>query len=155
VGIDPGKSGALVVLQQGSIVDQHLLSHISPKHYLDKLKNIQAIFIEKAQTMGRENARAMFSYGHAYGYLCGSLIDIPAKVYYVPPVTWTSKIHALSPIKYDNPKECSLFVAKKIWPTHDFRATERSKKPHDGIIDAALIALYGWQWLKNSYEAHK
>lgn len=37
-------------------------------------------------------------------------------------------------------KPVALTLARALWPSMDWRATERSKTPHEGIIDAALIA---------------
>ena len=37
-------------------------------------------------------------------------------------------------------KVAALKAARELWGKHDFRATERSKIAHDGIVDAALIA---------------
>ena len=37
----------------------------------------------------------------------------------------------------------SLIAAKRLFPNVNFTATERSKKDHDGAIDACLIARYG------------
>ena len=36
--------------------------------------------------------------------------------------------------------KAALKAAKEIWGNHNFLATERSFVPHDGIVDAALIA---------------
>lgn len=39
-------------------------------------------------------------------------------------------------------KERALQVARQLWPNETFHATPRSKTPHDGIIDAALLAEF-------------
>lgn len=44
--------------------------------------------------------------------------------------------------KFDT-KKAALESANKIWPNTDWRRTQRSKKPFDGFVDAALIAEYG------------
>jgi hypothetical protein len=43
----------------------------------------------------------------------------------------------------DCPKKRSAVAAQRLYPTFDFRATARSVKAHDGIIDASLIAAWG------------
>ena len=40
-------------------------------------------------------------------------------------------------------KAAALATANKIWPGHDWTKSERSTKPHDGKIDAALLAEAG------------
>jgi hypothetical protein len=147
-GIDPGKEGAICLLDADlKIVKYTLLRDCEPRYYLNSEK-VQYVFIEKAQTMGRESAKAAFSYGRAYGYLCGQLADLPFKIYYIPPAVWSQAIHVMSPYTFNNTKECSLFCARKIWPAENFLASPKSRKAHDGIVDAALIAYYGAGQLK-------
>jgi hypothetical protein len=40
-------------------------------------------------------------------------------------------------------KEYALNKVKQLWPDETFLATKRSSVPHDGMVDAALIAEYG------------
>ena len=40
-------------------------------------------------------------------------------------------------------KPAALEASRRLWPEEKFLATARSSKPHDGMIDAALIAEYG------------
>lgn len=46
-------------------------------------------------------------------------------------------------------KEKALEVAKNMWPDEPFLhpGKPRSRKPHDGMVDAALIALFGLTWI--------
>jgi hypothetical protein len=44
--------------------------------------------------------------------------------------------------KFDT-KAAALAVAVDIWPEHDWLASKRCKNPHDGMVDAALLALWG------------
>jgi hypothetical protein len=45
-------------------------------------------------------------------------------------------------MKFDT-KAAALNQANQLWPDNDWTATKRSRKPHDGMIDAALIAEAG------------
>ena len=50
------------------------------------------------------------------------------------------------PKKVVGKKKTSDLAARKIFPNDDFRdnnKTEKSKKRHDGLVDASLIAWYG------------
>lgn len=40
-------------------------------------------------------------------------------------------------------KEYALAKARELWPDESWLATDRSTTPHNGMIDAALIAEYG------------
>lgn len=44
--------------------------------------------------------------------------------------------------KFDT-KAAALVAANKLWPTEDWTKSERAYTPHDGMIDAALIAEWG------------
>ena len=45
--------------------------------------------------------------------------------------------------KAGDTKGAALTVAKRIWPDESWLASDRCKAPHDGAVDAALIAEYG------------
>lgn len=44
--------------------------------------------------------------------------------------------------KFDT-KGAALDVARKLWPKESWLKTDRCTKPHDGMVDAALLAEYG------------
>lgn len=142
-GIDPGKDGAIAIIRDGKVQKKDLLRSVVPKLWLLE-SGCTKLYIEKAQVMGKESARSMFSYGREYGYLLGTLHDCGIDINFVPPAVWTAKLHKKSATTFDNPKQASLYVARQLWPHTDFRATDRSRVPHDGIVDACLIAYYGW-----------
>lgn len=142
-GIDPGRHGAVCILKDADILNFRLLNGLNVRAYLLENK-VETVFIEKAQVMGQASATAMFNYGREYGYLLGTLHDVKMKMYYIPPSVWSEYVHKMSPMIATNTKETSSFVAAKLWPNVDFTLTPRARKPHDGIVDAALIGWYGW-----------
>jgi hypothetical protein len=142
-GVDPGKSGAIVILKDGKIWQKHLLTQVIPKQHFINF-GVKTIWVEKAQVMGKESARAMFNYGRDYGYMLGTLNGCGFDINFVPPAVWTGLLHKKSPTTFDNPKATSLYVARQLWPDVDLRASDRCRVAHDGIVDAALIAYYGY-----------
>ena len=42
-----------------------------------------------------------------------------------------------------NTKAAALNAARQIWPEEKWLKSDRCSKPHDGLIDAALLAEYG------------
>ena len=40
-------------------------------------------------------------------------------------------------------KALALAAAQAKWPAHKWTATDRAVKPHEGLVDAALISEYG------------
>lgn len=142
-GVDPGNDGAVCVIRDGKPHKMALLNSITLRTWLEAA-GVKIVFFEKAQSMGRESAKAMFSYGRNYGYLLGTLVDRGFDVSFVPPVEWTRWAHQKSAVAFDSPKAASLYVARTMWPDVDWRATPRSRSAHDGLVDAALIGMYGW-----------
>jgi hypothetical protein len=49
----------------------------------------------------------------------------------------------IGPIAKGDTKPAALAKAKQLWPEETFLASARSTKPHEGIVDAYLIAEYG------------
>lgn len=139
-GIDPGQRGGICIIENGQIIDKDLLVNVVPDTWL-KQRYIKLVYIEQAQTMPKQGIVSAFNYGRDFGYLLGTLSG-KFIVNLVNASTWTKKIHQQAP-RSKCSKSKSLWIAKHVWPHENWLATERSKVPHDGLIDAALIALYG------------
>lgn len=58
----------------------------------------------------------------------------------ITPQSWQKAI--LGRVPAGETKEAALAQAHYLWPDENFFATARSKTPHLGIVDAALIAEY-------------
>ena len=43
---------------------------------------------------------------------------------------------------FDNTKDAALDAARKVWPDEMWQKNARCKVAHDGMVDAALIAIY-------------
>jgi hypothetical protein len=43
---------------------------------------------------------------------------------------------------YGGTKKAAIDLAAQIWPKETWLATKRSRVPHDGLVDAALIAYW-------------
>jgi hypothetical protein len=59
----------------------------------------------------------------------------------VAPQTWQKAV--LGNVEKGQTKPAALSRARQLWPDESFLATAKSKKPHDGLIDSALISYYG------------
>lgn len=150
IGIDPGKKGGIAKLR-ALPVSGYAMSLIlnvmpeDPRSFADHLRGDEAlhVFIEKAQSFPGQGIASAFNYGRHFGELLGILHNVPHTL--VHPKIWTKAMHE-GTTKADA-KVRSLEAARRLFPNYDFRATSKCKKPHDGLIDAALIALYGWRKL--------
>jgi hypothetical protein len=165
VGIDPGMNGGICILSPNSppqLSKMPLLAkvEIDVKLIADMLYAIPHVFIviEDVHSVFGASAAANFS----FGFGCGSLftilkiIDVPFSK--VQPKTWQKEMwQGVKPIEINTGKQnkdgspkykidtkaTSLLAATRLFPNINFLASERSKKPHDGLIDAILLAEYG------------
>jgi len=169
IGIDPGADGAIAVLDEngkilyragypkiGNKFDPHGLNKIIKKtkqKYPDHNFTLELIGI-----IFGVSKSSMVSLSKNCGQIEGILIGNECRHAMVPPKEWQKEMWKnIKPIrkastkrKKDgtpaigsvNTKATSLLAAKRLWPTEDFLRTERSTKPHDGIIDALLLAEY-------------
>lgn len=156
VGVDPGSKGAAVVLRDGNIIDWISFTKRSKEtqegqesritsFFLDlKLIDCQIIWIEKIWGMPGQSSNTTFAQANHYGFLRGVSSALEWDINLVAPVTWQKAMVGHLP-KNLTSKEKSVQVALGEFPDFNFLPTKRSKKPDDGLTDAALIALYGWR----------
>src|SRR5690606_20994038 len=84
-----------------------------------------------------------------FGYLSGLLSAVGFPVHLTTPqnwqkhvITWADKV--LNPDMTNDTKASSLKALKRLFPDLDLRATPRSAKHQDGLVDYVLIAYFGW-----------
>lgn len=146
LGIDPGKTGGLVLLAGNGdfIMETTVMGTISEVINWLRLHPITKTmtYIEKAQAMPKNGAVSMFNYGCGYGELLGALAALNMPHTAVPPATWSKVMHqGIS--RSLPPKARSLAAFKRLFPGVDLKATDKCKKQHEGLVDAILLAEYG------------
>ncbi len=170
IGIDPGANGGIVVLDQtGFIRFKSIIPKVKATSQVD-IKELNALLVHLKiygdyQHVGIEDVHAIFGTSaksnFSFGRICGRLeMGIVANEFshtFIQPKEWqrevwtntdlvtinTGKRTPKGNIRYKtDTKATSLICAKRLFPTEDFLASTRSRKPHDGIIDASLIAEY-------------
>lgn len=151
-GIDPGIKGGIVFLnEKAKILEKSVMPPDATSLY-NYLKQAFAylkfqsddirVYLEKAQAFRGNGAQTVFNYGTHYGEIRGVLNSLENDYILIPPQTWTRVLH--TEFKHlATAKEKSLKACSKYFPIREFIATPRSVKPHEGLIDAALIAYYG------------
>jgi crossover junction endodeoxyribonuclease RuvC len=140
-GIDPGKNGAIVYIENNKIVKQARLRDVADI-YRDILSmSPHYVAIEKAQSYPKQGIASAFNYGQSYGILLGVLIASGITYTQVSPAHWHRFYQELFPTALRD-KQSAYLWAKKLWPMEIF-TPKSCRKPHDGIIDAALLAHFG------------
>jgi hypothetical protein len=149
-GVDPGKQGAIVIVNElGYIVAKSVMfldsgGELDPWAYQEFLKQhkVDHVVIEHVHAIFGSGAKATFNFGMSFMFctLIPKLMKLPYQL--VLPTEWQKVMHKGMDKKI-KAKQRSLIVAHRLWPNADLRASERCKAPHDGIVDALLISEWG------------
>ena len=78
----------------------------------------------------------MFNFGQSVGYIKGVLEACAVPYQEITPQKWKKEFGLSSD------KAKSAEVCRKLFPNVSLLATERCKKPHDGMAEALLMAEY-------------
>jgi hypothetical protein len=148
VGIDNGVSGGLAYLENGKVRATLPMPTVKARkgNEIDVYAVDRFLFVTSPRLVvieepgGSKSARAATSMAgsfHALRTIC-VVRGIPYER--ITPQIWQKVM--LPGCKAGETKQRALEAAKRLWPEADWRGTERSKVPHDGLIDAALIAMW-------------
>ena len=133
MGIDPGYSGAIVVLDDiGKIHGLVRLSeteHDVSSFVIKASKDVQCAVLEKVSSMPRQGVASTFKFGTSYGFCRALLVCHRIPFETVTPAAWQKALKCLS--KGD--KNVTKAAAQRIWP---------QEKVVHATADAMLIAEY-------------
>lgn len=147
---DPGLKGGFCLLDSKTLkLDYQKMPLLKNGDYdiitiIDLIKSSKPDFIfhEKVRSLYGMSAKSNFSFGRGVGITESHCLAYGKPFQEVPPKEW-QKVAWKGIDKVKDPKKNSLVAAQRLFPSYDFLATKRSSVPHDGIIDATLIAWYG------------
>ena len=148
VGIDPGFTGALAVIERDSgpiqLYDMPILI-LGKKKELNRPLLLELMYpwfrgstivaIERAQSMPKQGVRSVFNYAQGYGILLGMLSAFAVPHFIVPPTEWKKKMLAGLP----RGKDTARFQAMNLFPSV---AEQLNLKKHHGRAEALLLAEY-------------
>lgn len=156
VGIDIGKSGAIAVIYPDSTIKtmempivNGELDYVELNNILLQVASISAhLAFEKLGVIFGSAKHTAFSMGHQAGAVEMSCICNKIPYTKVRAVNWQRQMfEGVDEIKKKNSsardtKAMALVAVKRLFPNLKLTFGERAKKPHDGLIDAVLIAEY-------------
>jgi crossover junction endodeoxyribonuclease RuvC len=145
LGIDPGLSGALVLLEKGIPVEWA----VTPTVMEGKSNRVNAVavariihqwqvdicYMEAVHAMPGNGSSSMFNFGHATGTIKGVLGALEVPVRMVTPQAWKKHVGLLN-----KDKDAARSLAIDLWPS--WEALDK-KGEGQALADAALIARYG------------
>ena len=149
IGIDPGLSGAIVIMDGDTPVAWYrmpimktgsanrvnasaLAAIIRPSIYGDQ--EVRA-YVELVGSMPGQGVASMFSFGHSAGVIQGVLGAFEIPVVMVTPQSWKKRAGLVG-----KDKDASRTLAIQMWPY--WRELDK-KGVGQAYADAAFIALYG------------
>lgn len=144
VGVDPGKRGATAFIDKKAKIihtERHSDSILDFYNLIKKhKKNIEIIYLEKAQARPNQGVCSMFTYGIEFGKLQTALEILKVNYRLISPSAWHNFL--INSKEFYSPKEKALAKAKELWDESEF-IPRGCRKPHDGVVDALLLAEYG------------
>lgn len=160
IGIDPGKRGAIAEMETfGHVMSAKPMPVVRSKRreeidvYVLKLMLEAAVkngnglrahaFVERQQPLPGKlgGAIANFHRGYGLGLLEGMLACMAIPYTLVTPQSWQKVM--LAGTNGSDTKAKALHAYSRLQFPRDMLLIGRSKKPHDGIVDAVLLAEYG------------
>ena len=159
LGIDPGLNGGLAFIgakcllgegieQKGNGIHLYRMPTIAGKDYdIQEIKRLLKYYqpdltiVEQQISMPGQGLSSTLQTGKGFGILLGLLAGMEMPHQVVPAKAWQYKLFTGVSAKLDT-KAKSEIVAKRIFPTADFRKSDRARVAADGLTDAACIAEY-------------
>lgn len=163
IGIDPGKDGGLVFQSHDDIVvmkTPQVSNEIDINTIIETFENIihnssvkPICVLEDVHAIFGSSAKATFGFGESLGIMKGILAGMKIPYVLVAPKKWQAKLfEGIREQRKPNKgaggkgtldtKPMALLAAKRLYPKIDLRGSERSKNPHEGIVDALCISHY-------------
>jgi len=153
IGVDNGLDGGLCAISSHDclIIDKWAMptfkrggkrevDTMTIYNWITDLHSKSLILIEEPLKHAK-SSQAMRSMGISYGKILGMCESHNLEVRPIQVQDWQKAM--LGKVPKSKTKEFALKKAQEIYPDEDWRKNNRCTSPHDGIIDALLIALYG------------
>lgn len=154
IGIDNGLSGGLAAVDyKGQMIDSIIMptrnkakgNEIDAVEVYEWIRSMRSMSVPTQivlETPGKfsKGVQAIASMWDSYGVLRAICEVSQLRHHRITPQQWQKKM--LVGCKRGDTKPAALQKAKQLWPMEEFLPTPRCKKPHDGMIDAALMAEY-------------
>lgn len=152
VGIDPGKTGAMVILYPDNSVQVHRvpLTKLRGKEqpawvswkvsWENALKYAEPdmIVIEDVAARPGQGVTSMFNFGKTLGFVNAIALG-RCPVHYVTPTVWKGKMGLLK-----SDKNASREMVRRLLPSI---TSEVERVKDDGVAEAALLTYYGRKYL--------
>ena len=150
IGIDPGLSGAIAILENNKVLnlfDMPVMSEgkknkrqLNSSHLVDLIKeNIEkneeiAVVVEQVNAMPGQGVTSMFNFGQTFGAIKGICATLDLPIYFVRPSKWKKHFELIN-----SSKDASRTKAIEMYPS---LSNDLAKKKDVNKSDAILIARF-------------
>ena len=150
IGIDPGLSGAIAILEDNKIKElfdmpvmpdgkknkRQLNSALLVKLIKDNIKNLEdtVMVVEQVNAMPGQGVTSMFNFGQTFGAIKGICAALGLPIFFVRPAKWKKHFELIN-----SSKDSSRTKAIEMYPSI---SEQLSKKKDVNKSDAILIARY-------------
>lgn len=145
LGIDPGLKGGYFLTDSRTPLIYNRTPVNGKEIDIGHIRDAVTIFgtpdrviIEKVHAMPGNGVVSMFTFGDGYGQLKGMCKALDWPLYLVRPQQWKKDV--LSGTKKD--KAAAINCIKNLYPSVNL-ILPRCSVPHDGVADAACLAVWG------------
>lgn len=160
LGIDPGLNGGFAVVSGDKLLYKMAMPTLSFTTKEDKIKteidrdgvlsflstlpSHTHVVIEEQEAFRSQNIVSTCTQCKNYGILLMALTVTHFYISEAPSDDWQTHFGIVSVKKSggESTKEQAFHIAQVLYPNVDFRKSDRAHTPHDGIVDATLIANY-------------
>lgn len=138
VGVDPGLSGAVALLDDEELLDAWDIQSADGAVMAGALTDVLAtwnpdlVVVEAVHSMPGQGVSTTFKFGRALGTVEGIVAALGYPVAYIAPHTWKSAM------KVTRDKASSRALASRLWPRERARF---ARVKDDGRAEAALLAV--------------
>lgn len=153
LGIDPGATGAIVLLRGDklNVCDmpfvlikrgKRMVKHTDAAMLAGIIKEYMPdhAWVEKVHSMPNQGVSSTFAFGRCVGVIEGVLAGLGIPMSFVTPQAWQKELKLIK-----KGKGATRQRASELWP---YKAKAFRLVKHDGRADAAMIARYGRRQLR-------
>lgn len=153
--VDPGKTGAIVLLEDGMPIDfadfvtvkvgkKTVLNMPLIANYVRKWPAPDVAYIERVHAMPKQGVSSTFDFGKSTGFAYGMFAAWGVRIEELTPQAWLKA----TGIGTGKGKDASRLWATNKWPQH---AKWFARKKDNGRSDACAIGYAGWLIEKQNY----
>lgn len=168
IGIDIGSDGGIAFIADDNLLGYGKIPKVGNELNIGELSDLITdwinsetkihCIIEDLHSVFGASAKSNFAFGLNNGLIIGMLQTLRIPYTKIAPKAWQKQMwQGIRPVEINTGKKkkngtpkykidtkaTSLIAAQHLFPKEKFLATDRSKIPHDGIVDAILLAEFG------------